>query len=103
MALGPLFRAAAALGTESSAGSHSSLTHMRSLLYWLWKDATAAAFEEEGPKVCYYLPIAYKVCRGSLCWGAHRHLFTESAHIQDLRHAHQLRYVSRSCTWAFSM
>ena len=51
MALGPLFRAAGALGTDTPAGSACSITYTRKLLYWLWKDATAAAFEEESPQV----------------------------------------------------
>ena len=51
MALGPLFRAAGALGADTSAGSARSIAYTRRLLYWLWKDATAAAFEEEGPQV----------------------------------------------------
>ena len=50
-AKGPLFRAASALGADVSAQPSVSTSFMRSLLHWLWKDATAAPFEDDKPEV----------------------------------------------------
>ena len=50
MAMGPLFRAASALGSEASPRAASSAC-MRAVLQWLLKSATAAAFEDLGPHV----------------------------------------------------
>ena len=51
MAMGPLFRAASALGSEASAHASASSACMRAVLQWLLKSATAAAFEDLGPHV----------------------------------------------------
>lgn len=51
MAMGPLFRAASALGADMSAQPSISTSSMRSLLHWLRKDATAAPFEDDKPEV----------------------------------------------------
>lgn len=51
MAMGPLFRAASALGSETSAHASASSACMRAVLQWLLKSVTAAAFEDLGPHV----------------------------------------------------
>ena len=54
MAVGPLFRAASALGSEASAHVSASSACMRAVLQWLLKSATAAAIEDLGPHVSSY-------------------------------------------------
>jgi hypothetical protein len=51
MAIGPLFRAASALGSQVSAHESASSVCMKAVLHWLLKDAAAAALEDLGPYV----------------------------------------------------
>ena len=57
-AVGPLFRAATALGPEAAAQSSASRAHMRELLRWLLPEATAT-LETEGPLVSINRYSAY--------------------------------------------
>ena len=57
-AIGPLFRAATALGPEAAAQSPASRAHMGELLQWLLPEATATT-EMEGPLVSTNNPSAY--------------------------------------------
>ena len=56
-AMGPLFRAATALGPEAAAQSSASRTHMGELLQWLLPDATATT-EMGDPLVSTNNPFA---------------------------------------------
>ena len=57
-AMGPLFRAATALGPEAAAQSSASRAHMGKLLKWLLPEATATT-KMEGPLVSTNDPSAY--------------------------------------------
>ena len=55
-AMGPLFRAATALGPEAAAQPSASRAHMGELLQWLLPEATATT-EMEGPMVSIRTPL----------------------------------------------
>ena len=55
-AMGPMFRAATALGPEAAAQPSASRAHMGELLQWLLPEATATT-EMEGPMVSIKTPL----------------------------------------------
>ena len=57
-AMGPLFRAATALGPEATAQPSASRAHMGELLRWLLPEVTATN-DIEGPLVSIRTPFAY--------------------------------------------